>query len=123
MEIFDDGHQFAGVHNRRQTDFYMALAHTNHVFKIIRQFRMESEYFLALIKEDTACVGQGDLFLCAVKEGHPKLCFNILYRFTDCRLGNVKVVRRPGHTAVFYNRHEITHMLDIDGNHFLSGQS
>src|SRR5699024_5619356 len=60
------------------------------IFKIVWQFSMEPEDFLTLIKEDPAGISQGDFLLVAVEQRHAKLCFNVLDRFADRRLGYIE---------------------------------
>src|SRR5699024_8171542 len=93
-----------------------------HIFKIVWQFSMEPEDFLTLIKEDPAGISQGDFLLVAVEQRHAKLCFNVLDRFADRRLGYIETVGSFGHTAIFHDRNEILHMFDVDHKHFLSGR-
>src|SRR5699024_43471 len=92
VKISDYRHQFAGIHDRWKADLYVTLPHPHHIFKIVWQFSMEPEDFLTLIKEDPAGISQGDFLLVAVEQRHAKLCFNVLDRFADRRLGYIETV-------------------------------
>src|SRR5699024_3397523 len=92
VKISDDCHQFACIHDGGQPDLYVALPHPHHIFKIVWQFGMETKDLFTLVEEDSAGIGQGDFLFVAVEQRHAKLCFNVLYRFADRRLGYVETV-------------------------------